>query len=150
MSTMETSASGLGISEQDQHNIEQIFQDIYQTLKRTQAQLIGPDGDSQELPPSLYKFLLQLIEDLNSGKSISIVQQNAAFTTVEAARILGVSRQFVVNLLERGEIPFHLVGTHRRMYARDLFRYKAKRDEKRMRAIQEMGQKEVEAGTYFD
>jgi excisionase family DNA binding protein len=81
---------------------------------------------------------------------VSIVQQNATFTTAEAAQILGVSRQFIVNLLEPGGMPFHLVGTHRRMYARDLFRYRAQRDERRMRAIQEMGQKEVEAGTYFD
>ncbi len=33
--------------------------------------------------------------------------------------MLGVSRQFLIKLLERDEIPHHMVGTHRRIYVRD-------------------------------
>jgi excisionase family DNA binding protein len=72
----------------------------------------------------------------------------AKLTTMEAASILGVSRQFLVNLLEKGEIPYHMVGTHRRMYAQDLFRYKAKRDEQRHEAIRELAQAEAREGLY--
>jgi excisionase family DNA binding protein len=38
---------------------------------------------------------------------------------VKAVAMLAVSRQFLVNLLEKGEIPYHMVGTHRRIYALD-------------------------------
>jgi len=62
--------------------------------------------------------------------------------------LLGVSRQFLVNLLEGGEIPYHTVGTHRRVYAEDLFRYKARRDLNRHRAIRELARAEAAEGLY--
>lgn len=36
-------------------------------------------------------------------------------TTGEAAKLLGTSRQQVVNLCERGDLPFVMVGKHRRV-----------------------------------
>jgi len=41
-------------------------------------------------------------------------------TTGEAARILGVSRQHVVDLCEAGDLPHTLVGKHRRVYQSDV------------------------------
>src|SRR5438046_866564 len=102
--------------------------ELYQKIQRSRAKLVGPDGRAQNLPVSLYEFLVKLIADLCEGQSVAIVQNDAQLTTVEAARILGVSRQFLVALLERDEIPHHMVGTHRRIYVRDLLAYKAKRD----------------------
>ena len=39
-----------------------------------------------------------------------------------------MSRQFLIGLLEKKEFQCHMVGTHRRLYARDVLAYKAKRD----------------------
>ena len=36
-------------------------------------------------------------------------------TTGEVAKLLGTSRQQVVNLCERGDLPFVMVGKHRRV-----------------------------------
>jgi len=41
-------------------------------------------------------------------------------TTGEAAKVLNSSRQHVVNLCERGDLPFVTVGTHRRVRRRDV------------------------------
>jgi excisionase family DNA binding protein len=43
-------------------------------------------------------------------------------TTGEAALLLGVSRQHVVDLTARGDLPFETVGTHRRVRRSDLER----------------------------
>src|ERR1017187_5277480 len=94
---------------------------VYDGCRRGKAKLVAPSGEARLLPDSPYSFLIELIGLLNEGKSVMIVQHQAKLTTVEAASILGVSRQFLVNLLERGEIPYHMVGTHRRMYAQGLF-----------------------------
>ena len=52
--------------------------------------------------------------------------------------MLGVSRQFLIKVLERAEIPHHMVETHRRVYVRDLLAYKANRDSKRGRILDEL------------
>jgi excisionase family DNA binding protein len=85
---------------------------------------------------------------LNAGKPVSIVQNQAKLTTIEAAAMLGVSRQFLVNLLQKEEIPYHMVGTHRRIYAQDLLKYKAKRDEQRHAILRKLAQTEAAQGLY--
>jgi len=100
------------------------------------------------LPGSLHLFLTELIGLLNDEKSVMILQDQATLTTIGAAAMLGVSRQFLVNLLEKGEIPYHMVGTHRRIYAQHLFQYKARRDSHRHKAIRELAQAEAKEGLY--
>jgi len=132
------------ISDTDRKEIEQ----LYAAFRRGKAKLVAPSGESSVLPDSLYAFLVELIGLLNEGESVMIVQNQAKLTTVEAASLLGVSRQFLVNLLEKGDIPYHLVGTHRRIYAQDLFQFKSQRDANRHKAIRELAQAEAEDGLY--
>ncbi len=134
----------LAISEQDQRDVR----DLYAKLQQSHAKLIGPDGKSQNLPPDVHRFLVALLTDLVAGKSVTILQKDALLTTVEAAAMLGVSRQFLVNLLESGEIPHHKVGTHRRIYVRDVLAYKARRDAKRSEHLNQMAKEAVESGYY--
>jgi excisionase family DNA binding protein len=122
--------------------------DLYQNIRRSRAKLVGPDGRTDSLPVSLCEFLVKLTADLREGQSVAIVQNDAQFTTVEAARMLGVSRQFLINLLERDEIPYYMVGTHRRVYVRDLLAYKAKRDSKRRHILDGLTRAEAEDGLY--
>src|ERR1700675_3458544 len=102
--------------------------DIYAKLREVEAKLIGPDGKTEILPNNVYSFLLRLLADLRAGHSVTILQSRHELTTVEASKILGVSRQFLIKVVEKGEIPYHLVGTHRRMFVRDVLAYKSKRD----------------------
>ena len=137
-------AKPVPISERDRQEIEK----LYEAIRRCKAQLVGPNGESRLLPESLYSFLVELIGLLNEGRSAMIVQNQAHLTTMEAASILGVSRQFLVNLLEKGEIPYHMVGTHRRIYAHELFQYKAQRDGLRHKSINDLSRAEAEEGLY--
>jgi excisionase family DNA binding protein len=134
----------LAISAGDQKQV----QELYQKIQRSRAKLVGPDGKTQSLPVSLYEFLVKLIADLCEGQSVAIVQNDAQLTTVEAARMLGMSRQFLVKVLERGEIPHHMVGTHRRVYVRDLLAYKTRRDSKRRQTLDDLTRAEAEDALY--
>jgi excisionase family DNA binding protein len=137
-------APAIAISPQEQREISE----IYAKLRAAEAKLIGPDGKTEILPNNLYSFLLRLLADLRAGHSVTILQSRHELTTVEASKILGMSRQFLITLLEKGEIPFHLVGTHRRMYVRDVIAYKAKRDIARRETLNNLAKQEFAKGDY--
>jgi len=132
------------VSEKDQGEIR----DIYEKLRTAEAKLVGPDGKAQLLPSTLYSFLCTLLADLKAGRPVTILQSNASLTTVEASKLLGMSRQFLIGLVEKGEIPCHKVGTHRRLYARDVLAYKAKRDAARSKTLDDLARTEADQGTY--
>jgi excisionase family DNA binding protein len=122
--------------------------ETYQKVRSLEVKLMGPDGRAQALPNNLYSFLLQLLADLRAGQAVTLLQSRHEFTTIEASKVLGMSRQFLVRLLEKGEIPFHKVGTHRRIYARDVLAYKAKRDLSRRKNLDDLARAEYAEGLY--
>jgi excisionase family DNA binding protein len=69
-------------------------------------------------------------------------------TTQSAANYLGISRQFLVREIEGGKIQFHYVGTHRRIYLKDILEYRETRMRNRRASIQRMARKAEELGDY--
>ena len=122
--------------------------EIYTKLRQAEAKLIGPDGKAEIFPNNLYSFLLRLLADLRAGNAVTILQSSHELTTIEASKLLGMSRQFLVQLLENGEIPFHKVGTHRRLYVRDVMTYKARRDTSRRKTLDDLAKREFARGDY--
>ena len=76
------------------------------------------------LPGSLAPFLSELLRHVQRGEDLAVFTSSQELTTSEAAELLGVSRPFLVsNLLKAGTLPFHYVGSHRRIYVSDLLAY---------------------------
>jgi excisionase family DNA binding protein len=138
----ETTPLPISLREQEEINT------IYLKLREAEAKLVGPDGKTEILPNNVYSFLLRLLADLKSGHSVTILQSMHRLTTVEAAKVLGVSRQYLIQLLEKGEIPHQKVGTHRRVIVRDILAYKAGRDTARRNILNELAKKEFAKGDY--
>ena len=59
-------------------------------------------------------------------------------TPNQAAEYLNVSRPYLLGLLRAGDIPFHYVGSHRRIHLRDLMAYREKIDEESEKALAEL------------
>ena len=142
----EAVVSPVDIPENEQQEIVELYRNAL--LSGSQAQLISPTGRSLSIPKPVYKLLIQILKDLSEGASVAVLQERTGLTTVQASRLLGVSRQFFVNLLEKGEIPHHMVGTHRRVYIKDLMMYKCARDRARRAVLTQMLQSELEVGAY--
>jgi len=124
------------------------IRDLSRLIQRGNVRLVGSDGRQIAIPEQVHDVLLVILKSLQAGNAVSIVQEQQQLTTQRAANILGVSRPFLVRLLEGGDIPFHMAGSHRRVYLRDLLDYKRRRDAARHEAINNMARTEMEAGTY--
>jgi len=142
--TSATAGAGIPISPKDQTDILE----LYEKIRAVDAKLVDPDGKTHVLPNNVYSFLCQLLADLKAGNSVTILQAKAQLTTMEASKLLGMSRQFLVNLLEKQEIPYHKVGTHRRIYARDVLAYKANRNNARRKGLDDLARAEYAEGIY--
>jgi len=59
---------------------------------------------------------------------------------------LNVSRPYLVRLLEEGKIPFHKVGTHRRIRFEDVVQYKEDRQKISKDALQKLADQAQELG----
>ena len=91
-----------------------------------------------ELPAGAVKLLVEILEDMASGRAVAIVPQNAELTTQQAADFLSVSRPFLVQLLEEKNIPFRKVGSHRRVRFEDVLRYKETIDAERRKVLDDL------------
>jgi excisionase family DNA binding protein len=68
------------------------------------------------------RALLQLVTEVGRG-DVLLLSREAEMTTQEAADALGVSRPFVVSLIDQGILPARKVGSHRRVKASDVQAY---------------------------
>ena len=110
--------------------------------------LIDAQGNRTHLPEALFAHFARIVRLMSEKKAIVMVPEDEAFTTQAAANYLGVSRQHLVNLLEQQEIPFHKVGTHRRVTFKDILLYERKRDKTRREALDKLAAEVDSAGLY--
>jgi excisionase family DNA binding protein len=110
--------------------------------------LIGPHGEELPLPETAYHLLRQIVAHLVRGEAVSIIPIDKMLTTQEAAAFLDVSRPFLIKLLDRGEMPFTKVGTHRRIRFGDVIAYKLQRDEQEHKGLDELTQMSQDFGMY--
>lgn len=101
---------------------------------------VSKNGDKVdiELSPALGQLVLDVLTHVARGEMITFVPYGAELTTKEAADLLNVSRPFLISLLAEGKIPFHKVGSHRRIRASDLLSYRSERDAQRSEAMKEL------------
>jgi len=87
--------------------------------------------------------MLDVLAHVAQGEMVTVVPYGSVLTTQEAADLLNVSGPFLTKLLEAGDIPFHKVGSHRRVKIEDLESYRTSRDRDRteaLRKLQRLGQ----------
>ncbi|WP_377477557.1 MAG: excisionase family DNA-binding protein [Microcoleus anatoxicus] len=108
-----------------------------ETLK---VKLVEIGGEEIALPESLYQLLCQAAHLMAAGKAVSLVPIEQDMTVEETASLLNVSPEFVVKLLDDGEIPYGKVGNQRRISLASAIAYKQQLTIKRREILKELAQ----------
>ena len=95
-------------------------------------------GECVSIPAAALNLLVEILAQMAEGNAVSIVPIKKELTTQDAADILQVSRPYLVELLESGEIPYRKVGTRRRILTQDVINYKNRIDAARMQTLEEL------------
>lgn len=131
------------ISEDELAELAKVF------AKPDHVALIDAQGNRTHLPEALFAHFARIVRLISEKKAVVLVPEDEAFTTQAAANYLGVSRQHLVDLLEKREIPHHKVGTHRRVTFKDLLVYERRRDKTRREALDKLAA-DVDAAGHYD
>ncbi|HVZ31725.1 MAG TPA: helix-turn-helix domain-containing protein [Polyangiaceae bacterium] len=112
--------------------------------KRKTPRTIVVKTDSEETPLSVtvpkdaFDLFLEILGQMANGNAVTIVPVHAELTTQQAADLLNVSRPFLVKLIDDGKLQARLVGTHRRIKAADLQKYKEEDEARRKTTLDEL------------
>jgi excisionase family DNA binding protein len=110
--------------------------------RKVRVQVVLEGGRAEEeslpLPAPVLDLLFAILTEMAEGNAVTLIPIHAELTTQQAADLLNVSRPFVVELLEKGGIPYRKVGTHRRILFRDLMEFKQRSEARRKKALDEL------------
>lgn len=105
-------------------------------------------GKTVDAPEQVYRLTREVLSIVAEGGAAAVISVDHDLTTQAAADILGVSRPHLIKVLERGDIPFYLVGRHRRVAVDDLLAYKQQRDARRRGALDGLAAESQDLGLY--
>ncbi len=97
-------------------------------------------GEVLVVPAMAMRLLVHVLSEMANGNAVTVIPVHAELSSQQAANLLNVSRPFLIRLLEDGAIPFHKVGTHRRVRVSDLISYKHETDKQRLKALEELAE----------
>ncbi|MDX1953190.1 MAG: excisionase family DNA-binding protein [Verrucomicrobiota bacterium] len=138
---MKISESRVDPSELSESELDQLQPILDLAGQNKQPCLLAPDGTKLPLPEPIFNVLVTIVQGMRQGKTMMLCPEDETFTTQAAANFLGMSRQYFVTLLESGQIKFHRVGSHRRVYFKDLRNYMKLRDKDRRAGLSRLFKK---------
>lgn len=129
---------------------DRALSEVEQQLTHGTIHLTDARGEALELPEELRDLLLRGVHELRRGNRVSLLSFGRLLTTQQAAELLGMSRPYLIRLLERNELPFEMVGTHRRLRLDDVLAYRRARSARRREALRELSRDADDLGIYTE
>jgi len=91
-----------------------------------------------EIPAGAVPIIQHVLSCMAQGHAVALMPVHAQLTTQQAANLLGVSRPYIIKLLDEKLLPHTKVNRHRRIVLKDLLDYKRKIHTDRQKVLEEL------------
>ena len=108
----------------------------------------GSDIAKLEVPPATLRLLSEILALMAKQQTFTLYPEASELTTKQAAEVLGVSRPFLIRLLEKGVIAHRKVGRHRRVLTKDVLAHQQTMQFDRKKALDELVEASEDVGGY--
>ncbi|MFZ4789570.1 MAG: helix-turn-helix domain-containing protein [Candidatus Competibacteraceae bacterium] len=108
----------------------------------------GSRGFRLEVPPAILRLLSRILAVMARQQTFILYPESSELTTKQAAEVLGISRRYLINLLESGAIPFHKTGRHWSVLLKDVLVYKEIMQANSRAALQDLVNASEDLGGY--
>ena len=139
------------LSEQARRQIEQDVKRLSECLaagKPVSLRLSDEQETEIVLPSTTAEMIREALSLERDGKSFLLLEEDDEVSPEKAAEMLRISRPTLLKKLDSGEIPFHYVGSHRRITVADVLAYRRQQKEQAQAALQQMRDEADELGIY--
>ena len=102
--------------------------------------------EAVEIPAPAVRLLGEILDQMARGNGVVLTPLHAELTSRQAADLLQVSRTHLVQLLDKGRIPFRKVGAHRRVRTEDILAYRHATESRRREALDRLTAYDQELG----
>ena len=90
------------------------------------------------IPHPVRGSLRVILSEIAAGNTVTLIPAQARLTDQQAAELLGVSRLYLIGLLDQGLIPSRGIGRHRRVAFQEVLAYKRRTDAARLETLAEL------------
>ncbi|HKT56498.1 MAG TPA: excisionase family DNA-binding protein [Microbacterium sp.] len=136
---------GIGpIEDRDEQQLNELADALQGTDPVTREQ------EFAELPAPVREALADVLHRFARGEAVVVGSAATLLTTGQAAAMLGMSRSYLVRLIDEGKVQCEFVGTHRRVRLEEALRYGAIFRARRSASLDEIAGVSREAGLYDD
>ncbi|WP_460202547.1 MerR family transcriptional regulator [Scytonema sp. NUACC21] len=95
-------------------------------------------GKKVTIPAAALDLLIEILGIMGQGNTVKVTAFPQELGIAQTGDILGVSKDYVWELLEVGAIPYKVEGNIRKMRYEDVIEYKHRQDAERMKALEEL------------
>ncbi|MDR1386924.1 MAG: helix-turn-helix domain-containing protein [Propionibacteriaceae bacterium] len=108
--------------------------------------LAGGERVDVTLSRETVEFLARVAKAKAAGQEVVITRGFEEVSPAEAAALMGLSRPQVRKLMDRGLLPYRMVGAHHRIPVAEMKRYLVEQRQRREAALAELAELQNELG----
>ena len=128
------------IAEEDRSKVGSVAKRLGKHINGEPKVPVIVDSEEVSIPTPALELLVEVLDQVSKGNAVKVEPVYGELTPYQVAEILNLSQTQVLELFDKGSIPYRKVGSMKIARLTDVLKYKEREYEKRQKAVNELSQ----------